>query len=89
MIEINLYQSCTLGINIKNTDAGKSKINQLRRPKTGGGPAPPPLTEYEDALMQAFDGRQQICGLSDGIDTDAIDTDTIDGNFNNILKLGL
>ena len=30
-IKINLYQSCTLGFNIKNTDAGKSKIDQLRR----------------------------------------------------------
>uniref|UniRef100_K1PCC2 Uncharacterized protein n=1 Tax=Magallana gigas TaxID=29159 RepID=K1PCC2_MAGGI len=48
----------------------------LRRPKTGGGPAPPSLTASEDALMQAFDGRPQICGLADGIDTDANDETT-------------
>lgn len=54
----------------------------LRRPKTGGGPAPPSLTASEDALMQAFDGRPQICGLADGIDTDAND-----GNMNNKLPI--
>lgn len=54
----------------------------LRRPKTGGGPAPPSLTASEDALMQAFDGRPQICGLADGIDTDAND-----GNINNKLPI--
>ncbi|XP_062597688.1 uncharacterized protein LOC134259105, partial [Saccostrea cucullata] len=55
---------------------GKEKIDMLRRPKTGGGPAPSSLTASEDALMQAFEGRPQICGLPDGIDTDA--TDEID-----------
>nr|XP_019921060.2 uncharacterized protein LOC109618208 [Crassostrea gigas]XP_034316781.1 uncharacterized protein LOC117686192 [Crassostrea gigas]XP_034319721.1 uncharacterized protein LOC117687389 isoform X1 [Crassostrea gigas] len=55
---------------------GKEKISMLRRPKTGGGPAPPSLTASEDALMQAFDGRPQICGLADGIDTDANDETT-------------
>lgn len=54
----------------------------LRRPKTEGGPAPPSLTASEDALMQAFDGRPQICGLADGIDTDAND-----GNMNNKLPI--
>ncbi|XP_062598848.1 uncharacterized protein LOC134260296 [Saccostrea cucullata] len=55
---------------------GKEKIDMLRRPKTGGGPAPSSLTASEDALMQAFEGRPQIYGLPDGIDTDA--TDEID-----------
>lgn len=54
----------------------------LRRPKTGGSPAPPSLTASEDALMQASDGRPQICGLADGIDTDAND-----GNMNNKLPI--
>ncbi|XP_062617243.1 uncharacterized protein LOC134278951 [Saccostrea cucullata] len=52
---------------------GKEKIDMLRRPKTGGGPAPSSLTASEDALMQAFEGRPQISGLPDGIDTDATD----------------
>uniref|UniRef100_A0A8W8I1B1 Myb/SANT-like DNA-binding domain-containing protein n=1 Tax=Magallana gigas TaxID=29159 RepID=A0A8W8I1B1_MAGGI len=52
---------------------GKEKIDMIRRPKTGGCPAPPSLTASEDVLMQALDGRPQVCGLSEGIDTDAVD----------------
>lgn len=58
---------------LKCIDTGKEKIDMIRRPKTGGGPAPPSLTASEDALMQALDGRPQVCGLSEGIDTDAVD----------------
>lgn len=85
MIQAKRYDAITLFLidkgfkKHKRIDAGKEKIDMLRRRKTGGGPAPPPsLTASEDALMQAFDGRPQDCGRPDGIDTDAND-----GNMNN------
>uniref|UniRef100_K1QJN2 Myb/SANT-like DNA-binding domain-containing protein n=1 Tax=Magallana gigas TaxID=29159 RepID=K1QJN2_MAGGI len=52
--------------NIKQRD----KIDGIRRPKTGGGPPPAPLTQAEEALYQAMDTRPTIVGLVGGIDTD-------------------
>ncbi|XP_052697361.1 uncharacterized protein LOC128175629 [Crassostrea angulata] len=48
----------------------KDKIDGIRRPKTGGGPPPAPLTQAEEALYQAMDTRPTIVGLVGGIDTD-------------------
>ena len=48
----------------------KDKIDGIRRPKTGGGPPPAPLTQAEEALYQAMDTRPNIVGLVGGIDTD-------------------
>lgn len=60
---------------IFNTDfsiwlKAKDKIDGIRRPKTGGGPPPAPLTQAEEALYQAMDTRPTIVGLVGGIDTD-------------------
>ncbi|KAK3095902.1 hypothetical protein FSP39_020604 [Pinctada imbricata] len=38
--------------------------------KTGGGPALPPLTESENLLADAMDGRPLMHGIDGGIDTD-------------------
>ncbi|XP_061186818.1 uncharacterized protein LOC133194936 [Saccostrea echinata] len=48
----------------------KDKIDALKRPKTGGGPAKAPLTAAEECLLQAFDGRPNIVRLNGGIDSD-------------------
>nr|XP_022312048.1 uncharacterized protein LOC111117274 [Crassostrea virginica] len=48
----------------------KDKIDGIRRPKTGGGPPPAPLTQAEEALYQAMDTRPNIVGLVGGIDSD-------------------
>ncbi|XP_050419538.2 myb/SANT-like DNA-binding domain-containing protein 4 [Patella vulgata] len=47
----------------------KEKLDQMKRPKTGGGPNPS-YTDAEDLLLNTMEGRPQIEGLSFGIDTD-------------------
>ncbi|XP_055995749.1 uncharacterized protein LOC130046807 [Ostrea edulis] len=48
----------------------KDKIDGIRRPKTGGGPPMPPLTQAEEVLYQAMDSRPNIVGVIGGIDSD-------------------
>ncbi|XP_062580638.1 uncharacterized protein LOC134242549 [Saccostrea cucullata] len=48
----------------------KEKFDDIRRPKTGGGPPSAPLTQAEEALYQAMDTRPNIVGLVGSIDTD-------------------
>ena len=48
----------------------KDKIDGIRRPQTGRGPPPAPLTQAEEALYQAMDTRPNIVGLVGGIDSD-------------------
>ncbi|XP_062596619.1 uncharacterized protein LOC134258074 [Saccostrea cucullata] len=48
----------------------KEKTDDIRRPKTGGGPPSAPLTQAEEALYQAMDTRPNIVGLVGSIDTD-------------------
>ncbi|XP_062597697.1 uncharacterized protein LOC134259115 isoform X2 [Saccostrea cucullata] len=48
----------------------KDNIDGIRRPKTGGGPPPAPMTPAEETLYQAMDSRPNIVGLVGGIDTD-------------------
>ncbi|XP_062597696.1 uncharacterized protein LOC134259115 isoform X1 [Saccostrea cucullata] len=50
----------------------KDNIDGIRRPKTGGGPPPAPMTPAEETLYQAMDSRPNIVGLVGGIDTDDI-----------------
>ncbi|XP_061195241.1 uncharacterized protein LOC133203479 [Saccostrea echinata] len=50
----------------------EDKIDGIRRPKTGGGPPPAPMTPAEETLYQAMDSRPNIVGLIGGIDSDDI-----------------
>ncbi|XP_078310027.1 uncharacterized protein LOC144618183 isoform X2 [Crassostrea virginica] len=48
----------------------KEKLDQIKRPKTGGG-KPVQLTSAEDLFLLGMEGRPQIEGLPFGVDTDA------------------
>ncbi|XP_062595444.1 leucine-rich repeat-containing protein 3-like [Saccostrea cucullata] len=50
---------------------GKDKLDQIKRPKTGGG-KPIALTTAQDLFLQSLEGRPQIEGIASGIDTDEI-----------------
>ena len=45
-------------------------MDNIRRPKTGGGPPPALMTPAEETLYQAMDSRPNIVGLIGGIDSD-------------------
>ena len=71
-LEIFINENCLKSPSI----VAKEKIDDIRRPKTGGGPPSAPLTQAEEALYQAMDTRPNIVGLVGSIDTD--------GNLNNV-----
>lgn len=49
----------------------KEKLDGVKRPKTGGGPPLPPLTQGEETFLRLADGEPHLSGLQGGIDTDA------------------
>lgn len=49
---------------------GKEKLDGVKRPKTGGGPPLPPLTQGEETFLRLADGEPHLSGLQGGIDTD-------------------
>uniref|UniRef100_K1Q9H3 Uncharacterized protein n=1 Tax=Magallana gigas TaxID=29159 RepID=K1Q9H3_MAGGI len=49
----------------------KEKLDGVKRPKTGGGPPLPPLTQGEETFLCLADGEPHLSGLQGGIDTDA------------------
>eukprot|EP00105_Crassostrea_gigas_P045503 XP_019929651.1 PREDICTED: uncharacterized protein LOC105345184 isoform X2 [Crassostrea gigas] len=49
----------------------KEKLDGLKRPKTGGGPPLTPLTPGEETYLCLADGEPNLCGVEEGIDTDA------------------
>lgn len=55
--------------NIKSRS--KEKLDGVKRPKTGGGPPLPPLTQGEETFLRLADGEPHLSGLQGGIDTDA------------------
>eukprot|EP00105_Crassostrea_gigas_P037824 XP_019921972.1 PREDICTED: uncharacterized protein LOC105326355 [Crassostrea gigas] len=48
----------------------KEKLDGVKRPKTGGGPPLPPLTQGEETFLCLADGEPHLSGLQGGIDTD-------------------
>lgn len=51
---------------------GKEKLDGLKRPKTGGGPPLPPLTQGEETYLRLANGEPNLCGGEGGIDTDGM-----------------
>lgn len=49
---------------------GKEKLDGIKRPKTGGGPPLPSLTQGEETFLRLAEGEPHLCGLQGGIDTD-------------------
>ncbi|XP_062600334.1 uncharacterized protein LOC134261969, partial [Saccostrea cucullata] len=73
----NLIQRRGDGRNVRKKNynvksRSKEKLDSLKRPKTGGGPPLPPLTEGEETFLRLSASEPNIHGLEGGIDTDAI-----------------
>ncbi|CAG2188474.1 HARBI1 [Mytilus edulis] len=49
----------------------KQKIDNLRHPRTGGGPAQPQITPTEELILQGIGGRPSMTGVGSFLDTDA------------------
>ncbi|XP_055996907.1 uncharacterized protein LOC125666318 isoform X2 [Ostrea edulis] len=49
----------------------KEKLDSIKRPKTGGGPPLPPLTQGEETFLRLSEAEPNIHGLEGGVDTDA------------------
>ena len=54
-----------------NLSVGKEKLDQIKRPKTGGG-KPIQLTSAEDLFLLGMEEGPQMEGLPFGVDTDGI-----------------
>ncbi|XP_060065751.1 uncharacterized protein LOC132546071 [Ylistrum balloti] len=48
----------------------KGKLDELKRPKTGGGPIPKEPSVYEKIFIESHDGRPNIVGLGTCLDTE-------------------
>lgn len=65
-----IWRITKLHYNMFFLHAGKEKLDWVKRPKAGGGPALPPLTLGEKTFLWLSDGEPNINGFEGGVDTD-------------------
>ncbi|XP_071165848.1 myb-related transcription factor, partner of profilin-like [Mytilus edulis] len=64
------WQECKKKWN-NSKQRAKQKIDNLRHPRTGGGPAQPQITPTEELILQGIGGRPSMTGVGSFLDTDA------------------
>ncbi|CAC5407133.1 unnamed protein product [Mytilus coruscus] len=64
------WQECKKKWN-NSKQRAKQKIDNLRHPRTGGGPVQPQITPTEELILQGIGGRPSMTGVGSFLDTDA------------------
>ncbi|XP_069108814.1 myb/SANT-like DNA-binding domain-containing protein 4 [Argopecten irradians] len=64
------------GSNVAVDESAKGKVDELKRPKTGGGPGGAQPTPSESIFIESHDTRPNVVGLAASIDTEDNDLET-------------